>query len=308
MAAGLACACLLACAAGCGGPPAAADILARPARADIRDMHFSFSGAGLAGEGDVVLRPRPALHAAETGSSTGREVIAVDGVEYERTGGGAWSKRASGARVAAFTAWSSAADARYLGEETVAGSPCWHVAASFEGDALEVWVRRSDGYPVREVVGRLAVTYSRFNSGVRIEPPPPEATRPEPKNLHARLGETAHLTGVDVTVVDADLTRQPVGRSARARAGGRFVTVEIAYQLAGAQRLAYGPFQWRLVDAGGFNYPPAPWEQEPRLGQGELTSAEDRTRGFLTFEVPTAATGLALGATIGSDTLAVALG
>ena len=100
---GALCACVLL--AGCGvwvptgGPPPAQDILARPARADLRDAHFSvsgFVGGAVVADGDIVFRPRLAMRLRETTSSgptpETAEILAVDGQVYQRVGDTKWSQ------------------------------------------------------------------------------------------------------------------------------------------------------------------------------------------------------------------------
>src|SRR5207245_3662921 len=132
------------------------------------------TGAGVAvkGDGDIVFRPKVAMHLTETTSSTGGsqtvEILAVQGAVYQRSGDPKWSQVAVGAQPSAFSAWSQSTNPRYLGEEKIGGSACWHVAATYGGGRLDLWVRQSDGYPLRARVGQLVVDYGRFNKRVRI--------------------------------------------------------------------------------------------------------------------------------------------
>jgi hypothetical protein len=316
------CACgLAACACGVQlpflGAPTARDVLARPSRASMRDAHFTVSGAStagvrVAGAGDIVFKPRLAVHLTETSSAGSTpstvEIIAVDGLVYQRFPSTRWARVPASVQPAALSAWSSGAAPRYLGEETVDGARCWHVTASYGSSRLDLWVRESDGYPIRARVGDLAIDYDRFNSGVRIAPPPAEDVEPLPKNLVARVGEVAHLDGVDVTVAGVDLAYQPATGAPRPRAGDRLVVAEVAYLLTGSSRAAYAPAQWRLSDSRGSAYAPLPSGREPRLASGALTAPGGAAHGFVTFEVPAAATGLVLSGTIGQDTVSVALG
>jgi uncharacterized protein DUF4352 len=324
LAAGVACACaLLAAACGLpaniGGPPSAQDILSRPAGSDLRDAHFTISGTpgeGLAGvqvqgDGDVVFRPRLAYHLAVTTSlgavTTAGEILSVAGSSYQRTGGGRWQPGPAAIVPAALAAWSGATGGRYVGEEVVDGSRCWHVSATSGTQPLQLWVREPDGFPARSQVGQLVVDYGRFNRHVAIAPPPASALQPAPMTATAKVAEAAHLNGVDVTVAGVNLRYVPANRALRPRAGDRFVLAEVVYVLTGKDRLSYGPVQWRLTDARGANYEPAFLDREPRLGLGELTAQGQQARGFLAYEVATAATGLRLEGAIGSDRVTVAL-
>jgi hypothetical protein len=320
---GLICACaILGCACGASlfGPPSAKEILARPARAALKDAHFSVSrdpsgspaSADIKGDGDIVFRPRVAMHLTETSSmeSTPQtvEILAVNGSVYQRMGAVKWSQVSANVRPAAFSAWSGSSDPRYVGEEPLGAGRCWHVAASYEGNRLDLWVRESDGFPLRAKVGQLVVTYSNFNSGVRIEAPAPDTVRPQPRSLLIKVGEVAHLNGVDVAVPSADLNYQPASRSLKPKAGQRCITVEVAYTLTGNEKVTYGLVQWQLTDAHGTKYAPVRLDKEPRLGFGDLASPGDKAHGFLSFEAPSVATGLTLTGTIGSDTVTLGLG
>jgi len=322
IAAGAACACVLLASAcglplGLGGPPSAQDILGRPAGADLQDAHLTVSGTpgeGLAnvqleGDGDVVFRPRLAYHLAVTTSvgavTMAGEVLSVDGATYQRSEGGRWQPGPATIVPAAFSAWSGATDGRYVGEETPAGDRCWHVAATSGGQPLDLWVRESDGYPVRSQLGRLVVDYSRFNRHVEIAAPPASGLQPPPLTVTGKVGQPARLSGVDVTVASASLSYLPATRTLRPRPGDRFVLVDVVYARTGPDRVSFGPLQWRLTDARGANYQPAFLDREPRLGLGELMAPGQQARGFLAYEVPVAATGLRLEGTIGMDRVTV---
>ena len=316
-----ACACaLLAAACGPLGPPSAQDVLGRPGQGDLRDAHVTISGTPggdasgmeLQAAGDVVFKPRLAVHLTATTTigmaATTTEVLTAEGATYKRTGGGRWAQAASPVPADALVAWIAGEDPRYVGEEDVNGVRCWHVAATAGGQALDLFVRESDGFPARARVGPLVVDYGRFNRGVTIAKPAPSAIQLAPRNLTVKVGEVAHLNRVDVTVSSPDLAYKPASRTLRPRTGYRFVVAKVDYVLTGGERISYGPVQWRLTDAKGTGYPTAFLDREPRLGLGEISVPGASASGFLGYEAPTTAKGLLLMGAIGEDTVTVSLG
>jgi hypothetical protein len=309
--------------AACGplGPPSAPDILGRPGQADLRDAHVTVSGSpgvgaadvDLQAAGDVVFRPQLAFHFTATTTigqaAATTEVLAVAGATYQRSGQGRWS--ASGTTPVppgVLSPWTVARDPRYLGEEDVNGARSWHVAATAGDGALDLWVRESDGFPVRARVGQLVVDYGRFNRGVSIAAPPASAIQQEPKSLSVKVGEVAHLRSVDVSVTGVELTYRPANRTLRPRTGYRFVVARVAYVLTAADRVSYGPLQWRLTDTRNATYAPAFLDREPRLAMGDISVPGATVGGFVGYEAPVAARGLLLRGAIGDDSVTVSLG
>src|SRR2546421_1656797 len=276
-----------------GGPPSAASILGRPAASGLKDAHLTMTGTPgqgvanvqLQGDGDAVFSPRLAYHLAVTTNNgavkRSDEVLSVNGVSYQRPAGGRWLPGPAQIVPAAVSAWSGATEGRYIGEETVNGARCWHVAASAGGDLVDLWVRQADGFPVRSQLGRLVVDYSKFNRGLTIVPPAAAAIQPQPKAAAVPVGAVAHLSGVDVVVSAVTANYKPANKNLRPRAGARFVLVDLTYTLTGADRVSYGPFQWRLGDAGNASYQPAFLDRDPKLGIGDLTAGGQKVRGFL---------------------------
>ncbi len=164
--------------------PTAQEIIGKPAKAPLNDAHFSLHGAPanatsnttVAGEGDIVFRPQVAFRLTATtitgATSATAEVLSIEGQTYQRAAGRKWSRGPASSPVPAFSAWSSAANPRLVGEEPVDGSRCWHVVATTNGSNLDLWVRKSDGFPIRSRVGQLIVDYENFNTGVSISKPP----------------------------------------------------------------------------------------------------------------------------------------
>lgn len=316
-----ACACaLLVVACGPLEPPSAQDVLGRPGHADLRDAHVTISGTpgggasgvALQAAGDVVFRPRLALHLTTT-TTIGQaastiEVLSANGSTYQRSGTGRWSEGASPVPVDVLVAWTAAEEPTYVGEEDVNGSRCWHVVATAGGRALDLWVRESDGLPARARVDQLVVDYDRFNRGLSIAPPAASAIQAKPRSLTVKVGEVAHLNEVDVTVSSPDLAYKPANRAIKPRTGYRFVIAKVEYVLTGADRVSYGPVQWRLTDAKGTSYAPAFVDREPRLDLGEISVPGASVSGFLGYEAPTTAKGLVLAGAIGEDTVTVSLG
>jgi len=170
--------------------PTAAEILAKPALSNMKDMHFTAtvratSGgqtAELTGEGDMVVKPSSAfrlkVQGVVGGASVSQEIITKGGTDYVRQGGQKF-KASPSTQASDVNTWQEATDGTLLGDEELPTGKAWHVkATSRQGNAFEAWVRKSDGYLLRYFAtsksGNTTFTYSmdRFNSGVSIDAPP----------------------------------------------------------------------------------------------------------------------------------------
>lgn len=318
---GSACALALsACSLPFTGPPAAQDILSRPAGSGLTDAHFAIAGTpgeGTAGvdvdgDGDVVFTPAVAVHMIATtlvgSAAASQEMLLVGGASYQRVGDGRWEPAPSAIPPSSFDPWVGAAHPAYAGEETVDGSRTWHVTATSAGMPLDLWVRESDSYPQRVRIGQLVIDYGKFNGGVRIAAPTGAQLEPPAQHETSGSGATVHLTGVDVSVGGVDLNYVPADRSLRPPAGVRLVVALVTYTDTGTGPVSYGPVQWQLTDAAGASFPPAFSDRQPALGLGQLTARGTSVRGYLTYRVPaTGVTGLQLEGSIDLDTVQVRL-
>jgi hypothetical protein len=193
--------------AGCGPGsaathPPAKDILNRPDQSSLRDAHFTltahiatgsvtFDGTG---DGLIQQKPQKAIHfrlqAVISGQSFTFEQIQVGGKEYDLAPDNPkWvEKPISGSAPNDF----SGTNPRYLGEETLPTGKAWHVRATdASGTPFELWVRESDGYPLKYSTAEAAspsasasggsssggqstivAVFDRFNTGETVKAPP----------------------------------------------------------------------------------------------------------------------------------------
>ena len=325
-------------AAGIGGPPTAADILKKPADASFKDAHFlmkahTSSGAfviDLTGDGTFVRQP-PAEQMHYQGSlgaiPLAFDTIIVGGKDYTRTGAQKWTVNDASTNSSP-SDWSKAKNPKLVGEESIGGAKAWHVSATASAGAVfEVWVRESDGYPLRYVSngsststspsssasssdaasGTLELDFDKFNTGVRIQPPPVADVKQPPRNVSSKVGDVIHLTGVDLTVVSVNLDAKSPNEFITPKPGNRFVAIEVLYVLTGSDKVDYNPYSWKLSDSQGFSYDSTYGIADPALSSGSLSNLGDKARGFLAFEAPTAATGLAVKVSVGDDSAQVSL-
>lgn len=303
--------------------PSAREILKKPMHGDLKDAHFAVSnsansgGFSLTGEGEIVVSPRAAsrveLTTVQTSSwsgSTKTTVASISGPEGVFTRNATerrWKRTAGSGPVGRYAAWFAAANPQLVGEEVVNGSRSWHLLADYGSEDLELWIRQSDGFPVREQFGTTIYDYQRFNTGVKLGAPAASEIKPDPKQVSARVGETAHLYGVDVTMVTANTDYHSAGGFlSRAPSGERLVALEVLYRATGQDTIEVLP-EWRLDAAQGGESSAWGGGGNPLKG-AVLSKAGEETRGFLYFSVPTGASGLKATTKIGEDTLTVNLG
>ena len=305
----------------CGGPPTAKEILAKPANSGLKDAHIKISGhitsgalsMDLTGDGVILLKPKSASDIRVQGNlgsiPIAIEALSIDGKDYQRTGAEKWTVSEGKSSVA----WSDAKDASLVGEESLPEGKAWHVKGTgSDGKPFDVWVRESDGYPLKALAafgdsGTMTMIFDKFNTGATVTAPASSELKPQAKSLTGKVGTAAALNSATVTVVSTDLDYKSSDQFTQPKAGNRFVTVEILYENTGTEKVSYNPLDWKLSDASGFSYDYSYSGKGPELHSGDLSPGE-KARGFITYEVPQAATGLVLELALGDDTLTVPLG
>jgi hypothetical protein len=306
--------------AGCGGPPTAREILAKPANSNLKDAHVTVTGhvasgafsMDITGDGVFLLKPKTASDLRVQGNvgaiPIAVEFLSIDGKDYQRTGSAKWTVTNS----TSGSSWADAKDASLVGEENLPGGKAWHVKASgSDGKPFELWVRESDSYPLRLSgafgdSGTINLVFDKFNTGASVSAPASSDVKPPAKNVTAKVGEAVALNGATVTVVSADLNFNNTNEFLQPKAGNRLVAVEILYENTGTETVSYNPLDWKLTDSSGFNYDHSYSGKGPELSSGDLGPSE-KARGFITYEVPKTSTGLSLKLTLGDDTMMVSL-
>lgn len=168
------------CAAPFNGMPTAQEIATKPARSGLKDAHFTMSGEVVSGAADVqvkgeglmVFKPASALRMVLTGSvgvlPLSVELISVGGNDYERVGNNEWTRATSKAKPASGDSWATAKDLKLIREESLSLGKAWHLKGTTNGQPFELWVRESDGYPLKYMNGdpnaSLTLTFDRFNT------------------------------------------------------------------------------------------------------------------------------------------------
>lgn len=172
---------LAVCLAGCGlgaagSPPSAKDILGRPDRSSLRDAHFTLTAhiasgsVSFDGTGDGIMQQKPdkAIHFRLDASIGGQtftfEQIQVGGKQYDRAPNSPkWTvTTASGLSPNDF----SGTNPRYVGEETLPTGKAWHVRATdASGTPFDLWVRESDGYPLKYSTAEVASPSAGASAG-----------------------------------------------------------------------------------------------------------------------------------------------
>jgi len=302
--------------AGCGFAgvvmaPTPAEILAMPANSGLKDVKVKLTSHGtnrlaLAGQGVIAFRPKLASDVVFTGGLH-EEKIEVDGKIYTRGSLGGWTVGPSKGQVR-YGSWADGKDPRLVGEETISGDRAWHVTASDAAGKFDLWVRKSDGYPLRyrseflSVLG-LEMRFSGFNAGATVAAPPVLA---KPKAAHVSVGQAARLNYAAVTVTEVDLSWAVNNAFEQPKKGSHFVAIELLYQATGHEKVPYNEFDWQLTSSAGGRFLPGFAPREPQLRSGQLQPGK-RVRGWIVFEIPDGATGLSLNASIGEDKVSVAL-
>jgi len=308
------------------GTPTANEILGKPAKSDLKDAHYTLTahysvgatGADVRGEGLMVLKPKSALTMKLAGSlgtiPFSVELISVDGQFYQRIGTAKWTKTTAANKPTLADSWSQAKDAKLVGEQDLPQGKAWHVKATIQSMPMEVWVRESDGYPLKlftsatDSSSSFTFVFDKFNTGTKVTAPAASDMKPEPKVVAGTLGQVMHLNGVDVTLVSADQNAKSPSKYIVPKAGNRYVAVQVLYESTGSDPINYSPFDWKMTDSAGFSYDYTYSGIGPELRSGTLTGLGDKARGYITYEVPTSSTGLTLKLKSGEDIATVPLG
>ncbi len=237
------------------------------------------------------------------------EVLEVGGAAYMRAAAGQrWTRSAT---PPPDPTWRSGADPQLVGQDRVDGVRTWHLRASRGRSPLDMWVRISDGYPLRVVTANGAgatftFAFDRFNTGGRLLPPPAVEVKPAPRTLSGHVGDPLTLGGARITVLSFDGDAQPAEDAAGPRPGNRFVVVEVTVENVGGDALSTF-LDWRLTDAAGYAWMEALSVREPSFPGGELAPG-DASRGYLTYEVSRSSSRLTLSVKLDDDTASFGLG
>jgi Domain of unknown function (DUF4352) len=267
----------------------------------------------ISGDGVFLIKPKAATDLRIQGNlgsiPIAIEFLSIDGKDYQRTGSDKWTVTNG---TSGTSSWTDAKDASLVGEEDLPAGKAWHVKATgSDGKGFELWVRESDGYPLKLSgalgdSGTINVVFDKFNTGGSVNAPASSDVKPPAKNVTANVGEAVPLNAATVTVVSADLNFKGQNEFLQPKAGNRFVAVEILYENTGTEKVSYNPFDWKLTDSSGFNYEHGYSGKGPELNSGDLSPGE-KARGFITYEVPTSSSGLMLKLTLGDDSMTVPL-
>jgi hypothetical protein len=304
-------------------PPTPAEILQKPGQSDMKDGHFKIkahiSSGGLSvdltGDGTMILKPKYAVSFNLQGTvgqiPIALQEIVVGNQNYSRVGSQKWTETTS--QTEPGNTGSSAKNPKLVGEDNLSEGKSWHVQAtdSTSNQTFDAWVRESDGYLAKYAgslgTGTISFEFDKYNTGATVSVPPSADVKQPAKNLSGQVGNPIALNGVTVTVVTADLNAKSGNAYSTPKSGDRFVTVQVLYENTGSDPYDYNPFDWKLTDSAGFSYGTTYGGIGPELHFGTIQAGE-RARGYMTYEVPTSATGLQLRLTSGEDTATVSLG
>ena len=173
-------------------PPTATEILAKPEHSNLSDAHFTMTfsdiplGNGVSasgtGDGSFAYKPQPAARIVFRWSAGGQtfslQVLTVGGMDYiQLTPGPAkWTASPSTSNPATLT---DSTGASFVGEESLPQGKAWHVKAKDkDGNPFDVWVRESDGYPLKYITkqttgtGTFTLVFDKYNTGDTVSPPP----------------------------------------------------------------------------------------------------------------------------------------
>lgn len=168
-------------------PPSAAEILAKPEHANVKDAHFTLTAHvttgnftfDATGDGVIVIKPEQAskftMQTTVSGQTLKFEEIIAGGKEYDLSPDNPrWTvKPSTTSNPGSF----KGTNAVYLGEETLKDGKAWHVKATDDsGNPFEAWIRESDGYPLKYTSTSQGTTFTalfdRFNTGETVSAPP----------------------------------------------------------------------------------------------------------------------------------------
>jgi hypothetical protein len=309
---------VLSAAVGCGLQPSASDLWGRPLDSGVRNAHAMVTASGgasggkLQGDGTVIFKPRTAMSLrlqTRLGMVPGElDVLEVGGVTYQRAA--ADQKWQRSPAPAPDPTWDGATDPRLLGDDTVGGQAAWHLRAIRGGSPVEMWVRKSDGYPLQVLTRNSAGTvfrfvYDQFNAAAQVVAPSPPEMKPPARVLSGRVGDSLSLDGARITLISCDDNAVPDDDSVLPRPGNRFVVVQVSVENTGSGDLSTF-FDWQLSDSARDTWSQALSVREPSFLGGELAPGES-AQGFLTYEVSSSASQLLLTVKLGGDTATFAL-
>jgi len=186
------------------------------------------------------------------------------------------------------TAWQSATNPRVLGEASVNGSATWVLQANAPfGRQFKVWLRESDGYPLRYTIPWLNAKgstyyinalYRQFNSGVVV-------TAPGLTN-RGIVGPGTPVLLPAGTVTVGDVTFDCSGTAARRPMPGRkFVLITLTYVDSGPGGISIAPDDWRLYGDGVNGALPVDVGTTGLLPT-RILSQGDTMSGKVAFDVP----------------------
>jgi hypothetical protein len=269
-------------------------------------------GATLQGDGTVVFKPRTAVSLrlqTRLGAVPGElDVLEVDGVTYQRAAADQkWQRSTTSAPD---PTWDGATDPHLVGDATVGGEPAWHLRATRGGSPVEMWVRKSDGYPLQVLTRNGAGTefrfvYDGFNVAAAVVAPSPPEIKPPARVLSGRVGDSLSLNGARIAVISCDDNAVPDDDAVAPRPGNRFVVVEVSVENTGTRDLSTY-FDWQLTDSARDTWSQALSVREPSFLGGELAPGQT-AQGFLTYEVSSTASQLVLTVKLDDDMASFAL-
>lgn len=122
--------------------------------------------------------------------------------------------------------------------------------------------------------------------------PVPEDTPTTAPNI-GKVGDTITQGDYIITVVSVE-TAQEFGDFVKVKEGNIFVATELIVESGAAAGVSVNPLYISVKDAEGFEYTSTILGKEPSLKSQNDLPAGEKMRGWVTFEVPTTATGLIL--------------
>jgi len=149
--------------------------------------------------------------------------------------------------------WQQATNPKVLGEASIEGSATWVVQATDAfGRDFKVWLRKSDGYPLRYTIPwvnakgstyYINALYRQFDSGVVV-------TAPDMSN-HGMVGLRTPVALAAGSVTVSDVTFDCLGTAIRHPAPRhKFVLITLAFVDTGPGKISIAPDDWRLYGDG----------------------------------------------------------
>lgn len=121
------------------------------------------------------------------------------------------------------------------------------------------------------------------NTNSQTAPPATQPPAIAPKSF--KIGDNVKL-GDYILVVKAAEDCVPTNQFTKAANGKKFVSIDISQENDGAQPVDYNVFDYKLQTADDFTYSPTFMAcKDPGFASGTLQKGQ-KTRGYLTFEIP----------------------